>query len=228
MVDPNSKRTPLYPAYKDSGKIVDFAGWALPVIFKGIKEEHIAVREPLTTDKDWSGTWQRDAALAAPPNADAADADARATPANRVQVTLLGEPQTVVFAGVNADQRHQVVVRRQGKETVFAAVVNPYKDLNVVKSVEKLAVTGPVPAYGLRIRRDDGSADVIVVRYDPQKGGRPAEASSFDGGKTDALVSVARLDAKGAVTKLGMLGGTNFSLAGQTLTLDKPGIQWSK
>jgi len=45
MVDPNSKRTPLYPAYKDSGKIVDFAGWALPVMFKGIKEEHIAVRE---------------------------------------------------------------------------------------------------------------------------------------------------------------------------------------
>lgn len=193
-----------------------------PPTSRGYK--HIAVREPLTTDKDWSGTWQRDAASADPKTGD----DARATPANRVQVTLLGEPQTVVFAGMNADQRQQVVARRQGKETVFAAVINPYKDLNVVKSVEKLGVTGPVPAYGLRIRRDDGSADVIVVRYDPQKGGLPAEASSFDDGKTDALVSVARLDAKGAVTGLGMLGGTHFSLAGQTLTLDKPGIQWSR
>jgi len=45
MVEVQAKRTPVYPAYKDSGKIVDFAGWALPVIFKGIKEEHLAVRE---------------------------------------------------------------------------------------------------------------------------------------------------------------------------------------
>jgi len=41
----NAKRTPLFTAYKDIGKIVDFAGWALPVMFKGIKEEHLAVRE---------------------------------------------------------------------------------------------------------------------------------------------------------------------------------------
>jgi hypothetical protein len=195
-----------------------------PATSRGYK--HIAVREPIVTDKDWSGVWRREAA---PPNPGAAEADAKGGhPANRVQVTLLGEPQTVVFAGVNADQRHQAVVRRQGKETVFAAVVNPYKDVNVVKSAAKLAVTGPVPAYGVRVSRDDGSTDVIVVRYDPQKDGRPSEPSSFDGGKTDALISIARLDAKGAVIKMGMLGGTQFSFAGQTLTLDQPGIQWSK
>ncbi|MCY3024449.1 MAG: heparinase II/III family protein [Planctomycetota bacterium] len=188
--------------------------------------KHILVREPLTTDKDWSGVWRRDAA---PPNPDAAEDDAKTGhPANRVQVTVLGEPQTAIHIGQNVDQRHQVVVRRQGKETVFAAVVNPYKDRDVVKSVGKLAVTGPVPAYGLRIGRDDGSADLIIVRYDPQKGGRPAEPSAFDGGKTDALISIARLDAKGAVTRLGMLGGTRFSFADQALTLDTPGIQWSK
>lgn len=40
-----AKRTPLFTAYKDSGKIVDFAGWALPVTFKGVNAEHLAVRE---------------------------------------------------------------------------------------------------------------------------------------------------------------------------------------
>ncbi len=39
------KRTPLYPLYKDTGRLVDFAGWELPVYFAGIKEEHLAVRE---------------------------------------------------------------------------------------------------------------------------------------------------------------------------------------
>jgi len=39
------KRTPLYPAYQDSARLVDFAGWELPVYFAGIKEEHLAVRE---------------------------------------------------------------------------------------------------------------------------------------------------------------------------------------
>ena len=41
----NARRTPLFTAYKDSGKIVDFAGWALPVTFQGVNHEHLAVRE---------------------------------------------------------------------------------------------------------------------------------------------------------------------------------------
>ncbi|MDC3413410.1 glycine cleavage system aminomethyltransferase GcvT [Aquibacillus sp. 3ASR75-11] len=39
------KQTPLFPEYKKlGGKIVDFGGWALPVQFTGIKEEHNATR----------------------------------------------------------------------------------------------------------------------------------------------------------------------------------------
>jgi aminomethyltransferase len=39
------KRTPLHPAYKKYGaKTIDFGGWALPVQFSSIKEEHEAVR----------------------------------------------------------------------------------------------------------------------------------------------------------------------------------------
>ncbi|WP_026366388.1 glycine cleavage system aminomethyltransferase GcvT [Salinicoccus albus] len=40
------KKTPLYDYYQASGaKVVDFSGWALPVQFSSIKEEHKAVRE---------------------------------------------------------------------------------------------------------------------------------------------------------------------------------------
>ncbi|MCW3039526.1 MAG: gcvT [Solirubrobacterales bacterium] len=39
------RRTPLYDAHVAAGgKIVDFAGWEMPVQYAGIKEEHLAVR----------------------------------------------------------------------------------------------------------------------------------------------------------------------------------------
>lgn len=39
------KRTPLYQNFVDLGaKIVEFGGWAMPVQFSSIKEEHNAVR----------------------------------------------------------------------------------------------------------------------------------------------------------------------------------------
>lgn len=38
-------RTPLYEAHRrDGGKIVDFAGWEMPVEYNGIKNEHLEVR----------------------------------------------------------------------------------------------------------------------------------------------------------------------------------------
>ena len=40
------RRTPLFEAHVDAGaKLVDFAGWEMPVQYEGIKEEHLAVRE---------------------------------------------------------------------------------------------------------------------------------------------------------------------------------------
>jgi aminomethyltransferase len=39
------KRTPLYEAHLEAGaKLVDFAGWEMPVQYQGIREEHQAVR----------------------------------------------------------------------------------------------------------------------------------------------------------------------------------------
>ncbi|MDP9189860.1 MAG: glycine cleavage system aminomethyltransferase GcvT [Actinomycetota bacterium] len=39
------KRTPLYETHAEAGaKLVDFAGWEMPVSYEGIKAEHLAVR----------------------------------------------------------------------------------------------------------------------------------------------------------------------------------------
>lgn len=39
------KKTPFYDWHKEHGTIVDFCGWALPVQYKGMSVEHMAVRE---------------------------------------------------------------------------------------------------------------------------------------------------------------------------------------
>lgn len=43
----NLKQTPLYPVYAEYGepRMVEFAGWSMPVQFAGIQKEHQAVRE---------------------------------------------------------------------------------------------------------------------------------------------------------------------------------------
>ena len=45
MAPENPRRTPLYEQHLDLGaKLVDFAGWEMPVSYEGIKEEHSGVR----------------------------------------------------------------------------------------------------------------------------------------------------------------------------------------
>ena len=39
------RKTQLYEFHKANGNVVDFAGWQLPIWYKGIKEEHMAVRK---------------------------------------------------------------------------------------------------------------------------------------------------------------------------------------
>src|ERR1700716_2882904 len=43
---PAVRRTPLYERHVAAGaKLVDFAGWEMPVQYEGVREEHMAVRE---------------------------------------------------------------------------------------------------------------------------------------------------------------------------------------
>lgn len=44
--DSTLKRTPLYSLHRElGGRLVDFAGWEMPVEFSGVVEEHMAVRQ---------------------------------------------------------------------------------------------------------------------------------------------------------------------------------------
>src|SRR5215472_12020759 len=43
---PTLRRTPLYEQHRAAGaKLVDFAGWDMPVQYTGVREEHLAVRQ---------------------------------------------------------------------------------------------------------------------------------------------------------------------------------------
>ena len=45
MSEPSLKRTPLYDAHVAAGaRLVDFAGWEMPVQYEGVRPEHVAVR----------------------------------------------------------------------------------------------------------------------------------------------------------------------------------------
>jgi hypothetical protein len=187
--------------------------------------KHLRVGQVANLSTNWIGAWQRDAVPATP--ATATESAKPASPANLVEVTVLGAPSAQVFVGQNVDGRHQAVIRRQGKETVFAAIVDPYKDADGVALVEPLPATGPVPGCGLRVKRADGGTDLVLVRFDPQTGGMLAAPSAFDGGTTNALITVVRLDANGKVTELGMVGGTRLSVGTQSVALEQPGIRWS-
>jgi len=39
------KRTPLYPYHREKAKLIEFAGFEMPLWYKGITEEHLSVRE---------------------------------------------------------------------------------------------------------------------------------------------------------------------------------------
>jgi hypothetical protein len=85
-----------------------------------------------------------------------------------------------------------------------------------------------VAGSGLKVARTDGGTDIIMVRYDPQAGGKPAAASTAQGLTTDALVTVVRLDKDGKVLEMGVIGGTGASFGDKSIKLDSPGIKWLK
>jgi len=172
-------------------------------------------REPRPIQGDWTGIWRR-------------EAKPSVNPANDIKVTVLGDGETQAFAGIGADDRQKTVLRRSGTSAVFAAVIEPFKDGHLVKAAERVTLEGPVPGYGIKVTRADGGTDLILVRFDAQKERKPAAASTFAGGLTDALVAVVRKDASGTVIEAGLLGGTKLASGHKTLTLPSAGISWEK
>ena len=194
--------------------------------------KHIMAMGPKKVDGNWTGVWTRPAVtVEAGQEFDESvpNDDRRSRPANEVRATVVGCKGSQVYVGTVPGGRHQAVVRREGKEAVFAAVIDPYKASDAVKGVEAFDVKGPVAATGLKVTRTDGGTDLIIVRWDQQTGGKPAAASTGGGLTTDALVAVVRLDKGGKVVDMGMVGGTTLQApAGKSLALEAPGIAWMK
>ncbi|GEM_PF-1004245 len=192
----------------------------------------IMISEPVRTEKVWTGIWSRTAVkveATAQPDEKALPDDQRTHPANTVKASLLGSPDTVIYAGKVPGGRHEVVARREGREAVFAAVIEPYMSLAVVSSIEKIEINGPVPACGIKVKRTDEGTDYIIVRFDRQENGLPGSASVSGNISTDALVSVIRLDKKGKVLELGMSGGMKLSIGDSFIESPvKPDIVWKK
>jgi hypothetical protein len=181
------------------------------------------VGEPVETDRAWTGTWARPAAE---PVAESETTDSqRGHPANRVTATVLGAPGTTVYVGQVPGDRHQAVLRREGREAVFATIVDPYRATDVVASVRPVETSGPVPAFALKVTRKDGGTDVIVVRYDQQRNGESEAPTQVEGGRTDALVSVVRLGETVRPIDMVMVGGHELSYADFSLKRDEPGIK---
>lgn len=199
--------------------------------------KHILALPPVETADAWTGVWSREAVTVAAGQEFAEtvpDDDRRTHPASEVKAVVVGGPASTVFVGQVPGGRHQAVLRRQGTETVFAAVIDPFKAADVVARAESFDVTGPVPAYGLKVTRTDGGTDLILVRFDPQTGGKPAEASTGGNVTTNALVTVVRMKGD-EVLDLGLIGGTDVTLAGglklrsgeSSLKAESVGIHWA-
>jgi hypothetical protein len=187
----------------------------------------IKAGDPKGVEGVWTGTWSREAVEAKPDPEDASKT-IPGHPANNVKGMVVPAAGTQAFVGKDCDDRDRVILRRQAKETVFASIIDPYKASDVVKSVEEFKVDGPIPGYGMRVKRSDGGTDLVVVRFDPQTDNKLAGASTFEGGTTDALVSVIRLDGSGKVIESGFVGGTNLKFGDKTVTSEAPGIKWEK
>jgi len=187
--------------------------------------KHILCTPPIEDALSWSGVWVRAAGEgdreAEPPD------ERRKHPANTVRVTVLSGDTATVFTGIVPGGRHQAVVRQHGSEAVFAAIIDPFRGSDAVEKVENLALTSPVAACGVKVTRADGGTDLIIVRYDQQIDAQLAAATTFDGGATNALVAVIRLDPRGNVTRMGMVGGTRLSCGPTELTSDAPGIAFT-
>ncbi|MBN2449405.1 MAG: heparinase II/III family protein [Lentisphaeria bacterium] len=168
---------------------------------------HILAAAPREVTGPWTGAWTREAVAA---NADTPAGDApRPHPANRVNATVLPDSAaTRVYLGTVPGDRHQAILRRAGRDVVFAAVIDPFLATDAVASARQVRLAEPVPATVVEIARRDGGHDRVIVRHDPMLEGRPAAATTFEGVSTQALVTVLRLGPDGKeISRLDLGGG---------------------
>ncbi len=163
---------------------------------------------PQPVPGQWTGIWSRNATK---PNPDAAAPNERhGHPATEVKTWVRPAPGMKVFTGNVPGDRQQAILRQTGNDATFVCLIDPYQEIDLVKSIEPLTTSGPIPATGVRVQRMDGGSDVIIIRNDPMFDGRPGATTGFAGTTTTAFVTVLRLDADGQpISRVDVGGITN-------------------
>ncbi|MGI6571239.1 MAG: glycine cleavage system aminomethyltransferase GcvT [Caldicoprobacterales bacterium] len=170
------QKTPLYPIYKQYGaRVVDFAGWALPIQYEGIIPEHHAVREAAGLfDVSHMGEVEikgRDSL---------SFLDYILT--NQVSRLKNGQIQYAIMANQDGGTLDDVLVYRFSEHHYWVIVnaANRVKDINWMKQqtdrfdvqvrdisdqIAQLAVQGPKAAEILKAAAGEAAEDIRFLRF---------------------------------------------------------------
>jgi aminomethyltransferase len=131
------RRTPLYEAHRDAGaRMVDFAGWEMPILYTGILEEARAVRSDVGLfDISHMGRTRIVGDGATALLQSLTSNDAAALSPSEAQYSLLTNPQ----GGIIDD----IIVYREGDDSYLVVInaSNTYKDLDWIRAHTPPAVT---------------------------------------------------------------------------------------
>ncbi len=158
------KRTPLYPVHRRLGaKMVEFAGWEMPVQYRGVIEEHLAVRSRAGL---FDVSHMGEVEVRGP---HAMDLCQRVTP-NDISRMKVGQAQYNLLLNENGGIVDDVVVYRLGEDHFLICVnaANTDKDFQWIKgkSEGKAEVQDTSSRY-VQVALQGPSAEKILQRLTP-------------------------------------------------------------
>jgi len=140
-------------------------------------------------------------------------------PSVNLQMKTLGAPDTTMVLGNGIDETNAPIpfamARRNKKDTVFAAVFEPYRTQSAshIDKIESLAVSPASPnANAIRILAPNNFADSILIIEDATRADR-----TFGAFTTDASVAYVRQDKSTKLQALVVANATKFVDATQSI-----------
>ena len=194
------RRTPLHPCHVQAGaRLVDFAGWEMPVSYSGILAEHLAVRRSAGLfDVSHMGEIQIEGA--------GAEAFVDSLTPNRVRGLSPGRAQYSALLTEEGTYVDDLLVYRLGEETILLVVnaSNTAKDLAWIQA----RATGGVAV------NDVSDATALLALQGPRSAEILAGVTEADLGKllSFRLVSTTVAGAPGVVSRTGYTGEDGFEI----------------
>jgi hypothetical protein len=110
-----------------------------------------------------------------------------------------------------------------GADTLFAAVIEPLDGPSSITNVQKLSGASDLERIALSIEFADGRRDVVLAALTDPSTGKPATGTVTGTDGSDAFSLTGRVGVWSSVSDspVQLIGGTEFSYPGGTLTLDE-------